>query len=984
MEIKGAFKGSHQYMGKINGKTFVVPHGKLDIYSDMYHKPYSDKDITSREHIVKHNKQLSKDEIDMVHDHINKVHRSNVKESCGGLVIENGPVDHRGAWKVGTRVRVDGREGEISHIRHSEQHPKYPHQYKITDVSAKDPYKQKRLEGGNYIPHNRVKPLHEENDALMLLKLQNKALRAFPSSPRQKEIQKQIEELRKKMKKEGTPEYHQTLKEESSQVNEGHNVFVKHQINIAKKTLKMHPAAVAVMGGPDHTEARNILKKHGWSDEQIKKHELSEDRKFDIYHKNNYHVSTTQSSTAKEAKEKYLKAYPKHNPSDVKVYPVKLKEENMSTSRLHIVRRVLDEATITRKHFQQVADIIKAHPDEKKRKELAQHHAEIFKKANPRFDHSRFYSAAGVKMNEETELDLSEEFKEAPPFKGKENMFPSGTTRIQKFQHHSSRWKKLSFSPNKSDETKKAADWHNKQALRHWNKMSDSEKANAHQSFNESVQLNEISKDKLKRYIHAASWDASRAGMAAGHDSANQAYAQKKGYDVLDSVYGKSKKANIDKIRKRTAGILKATQKLEEEETQLDESTTRLKTINSHKGMAQWHAEASDEPVGYISSHHMKHIPSPHSYSPTNVVYKWNGKNVVAKETRHKHYEIHEVPGHVTIHKNDDDALGEFKKKDKSLNEGYKENKKAEWMREFEKHVTSAEPRHHGKIDWDSAHYLHNQKHSAKDAAHAYIKNRIGKQLTEELERMDENVAKYKTGDGKKHLTLDDAKKHAESVYKKSGKIISVEHNFHKENAPVWLKKLFPHSKDNRHGFLPEKERMDEMVLKGHPYHKKSDAELHFIAKDAKEAMDAIGTHDKKAASKYADQMNDALSVLHHRRKGGKQLTEVKSSKYNLSLTARKKDDSGVDVKDYNVTVKAFSREHALKKGMAHLQKKHPEHHNREASIIDETFSSYMEEEKTQKPKNVTHKIEVKGAGAEEKFQKEPVIVPRQPTQRLK
>ncbi len=44
-------------------------------------------------------------------------------------------------------------------------------------------------------------------DHLKLLKLQNMALRAFPSSPKQKEIQSQIKALKEKMKREGTPEY---------------------------------------------------------------------------------------------------------------------------------------------------------------------------------------------------------------------------------------------------------------------------------------------------------------------------------------------------------------------------------------------------------------------------------------------------------------------------------------------------------------------------------------------------------------------------------------------------------------------------------------------------------------------------------------------------------------------------------------------------------------------------------------------------------
>ena len=43
-----------------------------------------------------------------------------------------------------------------------------------------------------------------------------------------------------------------------------------------------------------------------------------------------------------------------------------------------------------------VADLIKSHEDPAKRKELAQHHAEIFKQQNPRFDHAKFMKAAGA------------------------------------------------------------------------------------------------------------------------------------------------------------------------------------------------------------------------------------------------------------------------------------------------------------------------------------------------------------------------------------------------------------------------------------------------------------------------------------------------------------------------------------------------------------------------------------------------------------
>lgn len=56
----------------------------------------------------------------------------------------------------------------------------------------------------------------------------------------------------------------------------------------------------------------------------------------------------------------------------------------------------LSEA-VSRKDFQLVADTLKAIPDMQKRQELANHHAEIFAKQNPRFNHALFHKAAGTK-----------------------------------------------------------------------------------------------------------------------------------------------------------------------------------------------------------------------------------------------------------------------------------------------------------------------------------------------------------------------------------------------------------------------------------------------------------------------------------------------------------------------------------------------------------------------------------------------------------
>jgi hypothetical protein len=53
--------------------------------------------------------------------------------------------------------------------------------------------------------------------------------------------------------------------------------------------------------------------------------------------------------------------------------------------------------------------------------------------------------------------------------------------------------------------------------------------------------------------------------------------------------------------------------------------------------------------------------------------------------------------------------------------------------------------------------------------------------------------------------------------------------------------------------------------IKDHPYHKKSDAELQYILKDARAAADAMRGVNDQAEAKYLDQINDACTVLGYR-----------------------------------------------------------------------------------------------------------------------
>lgn len=78
----------------------------------------------------------------------------------------------------------------------------------------------------------------------------------------------------------------------------------------------------------------------------------------------------------------------------------------------------------------------------------------------------------------------------------------------------------------------------------------------------------------------------------------------------------------------------------------------RIKTINSHTGLARFLAEVESREDGervFLAREHTKHIPSPYRYSPSTSVYRWNGKNVVWFETRHKRYEVFEVPASLPL-----------------------------------------------------------------------------------------------------------------------------------------------------------------------------------------------------------------------------------------------------------------------------------------------------------------------------------------------
>jgi hypothetical protein len=49
------------------------------------------------------------------------------------------------------------------------------------------------------------------------------------------------------------------------------DTFKQHQKKIAVQTLKLSDAGAAILGGMTKSEARNFLRKSGWSEAKVKK-----------------------------------------------------------------------------------------------------------------------------------------------------------------------------------------------------------------------------------------------------------------------------------------------------------------------------------------------------------------------------------------------------------------------------------------------------------------------------------------------------------------------------------------------------------------------------------------------------------------------------------------------------------------------------------------------------------------------------------------
>lgn len=82
-------------------------------------------------------------------------------------------------------------------------------------------------------------------------------------------------------------------------------------------------------------------------------------------------------------------------------------------------KQFLIEAYPSRQHFRMVANLVKIEPNAKKRQRLADYHAEIFAKQNPRFSHEKFHTWIGTKYTPKEVKEETEQLDETSKTKAK-------------------------------------------------------------------------------------------------------------------------------------------------------------------------------------------------------------------------------------------------------------------------------------------------------------------------------------------------------------------------------------------------------------------------------------------------------------------------------------------------------------------------------------------------------------------------------------
>ena len=124
-----------------------------------------------------------------------------------------------------------------------------------------------------------------------------------------------------------------------------------------------------------------------------------------------------------------------------------------------------------------------------------------------------------------------------------------------------------------------------------------------------------------------------------------------------------------------------------------------------------------------------------------------------------------------------------------------------------------------------------------------------------------------------KPITAKEFKKHALSILQKSSQAKDKNKDVKEASSPAQQAAIAIAMKKD--GKKPMNETLEEgrpsqrHPLEGHDYHKKTNAELEYIAKDAHKAAEAMKSHNTDAENKYRDQANDSATVRYFRQKNG-------------------------------------------------------------------------------------------------------------------
>ena len=138
--------------------------------------------------------------------------------------------------------------------------------------------------------------------------------------------------------------------------------------------------------------------------------------------------------------------------------------------------------------------------------------------------------------------------------------------------------------------------------------------------------------------------------------------------------------------------------------------------------------------------------------------------------------------------------------------------------------------------------------------------------LRGELTESDQSWAKAKEAEKEKRLTSSDRDTLSKvRTMMSREKLPPKPQGEYERKVDKYLKKKY----NKEEVELSEGRPSQRHPLEGHEYHKKTNAELEYIAKDAHKAAEAMKSHNTTAENKYRDQANDSATVRYFRKKSG-------------------------------------------------------------------------------------------------------------------